>query len=76
VFPFTEFFLKHFWVLDTERPLGMTQGRIPESKIHSYFQRKGYMDDLCDFFVSIILRLDRAYLGWCNEERERRAKHQ
>lgn len=71
--PFADFFLKHFWILDTERPIGMTQGHIPESKIDDYSRRKGWPSDLCDLFIHVILGLDRGYLTWCNKEREKRA---
>lgn len=71
--PFSDFFLKHFWILDTERPLGMTQGRIPESRISDYCARKGWPDDLRELFTHVTLGLDRGYIRWCNKERERKA---
>jgi hypothetical protein len=71
--PFGDFFLRHFWILDTERPLGMTQGRIPESKVAEYGYRKGWPDDLIDLFIHVVLGLDRAYLSWCQKERERKS---
>jgi len=66
--PLSEFFLRHFWVLDTERPVGMTQGRIPESKIAGYAIRKGLPSDLVDLFITVILALDRTFLQWCQEQ--------
>lgn len=71
--PFTEFFMKHFWVLDSERPIGWTQGRIPESKVAGYAFRLALPSDMIELFIQVILELDRDYLRWVNEQREKKA---
>lgn len=71
--PFSEFFLKHFWVLDTERPVGWATGRIPESKVADYGLRLGLPVDMIELFTHVILALDREYLDWVREQREKQA---
>jgi len=51
----------------------MTQGRIPESKMAEYARRKGWPDDISELFSHVLLGLDRAYLTWCQKERERKS---
>lgn len=72
--PFSDFFMKHFWVLDTERPVGWVQGRIPESKVASYAFRLGLTSDMIDLFVEVIMDLDRDYLAWIKEQRDKKAQ--
>jgi len=69
--PFGDFFLRHFWILDTERPLGWTHGRIPQSKVIEYAYRLGLPADMIDLFAHVILAVDRAYLGWISDQREK-----
>lgn len=52
--------LETFWELDTERQVGMTIGYIPVSKIRQ--RCAGWPD--AGLFVSVMRRLDRAYVDW------------
>lgn len=63
--------MKHFWVLDSERPVGWVQGRIPQSKVASYAFRLGLPSDMIDLFVDVIMDLDRDYLSWIKEQRDK-----
>lgn len=69
--PFTQFFIRHFWILDTERPIGFNPGRIPESKVAAYAFRLGFPPDMIELFTDVILGLDRSYLSWIMEQREK-----
>jgi hypothetical protein len=69
--PFAAFFLRHYWRLDTERPPG---GRIPVLKVAEYAFRLGLPSDMISLFTDVILGLDRAYLDWVIEQRERQSK--
>lgn len=69
--PFTDFFLKHFWILDSERINGWSAGRIPESKVASYAFRRGLPPDMIELFIEVILDLDREYLKWIEEKRQK-----
>jgi hypothetical protein len=57
-------YLSAWYDLSTERPIGMAEGYIPQSKIKSYgaddLALKG--DDL-EFFISVIRRVDNGYLS-------------
>lgn len=74
--PFTDQWMAHFWVLDTERyPAGSgLPGRIPESRIHDYGFRQGWPADMIALFTRVMLAVDRGYISWIHSEREKRTQ--
>ena len=66
-----DFFLSAFWLLSTERQIGMELGEIPWSKVIEYGLHKGLDHDMLDPFVHIIRDMDAAYLRWTGKELEK-----
>lgn len=62
-------FLRAFWDLNTERTIGMSEGRIPWSAIVRYGLYNGYSRDIIDTLVHVVKSLDATYLAWVEKNR-------
>ena len=69
----TRFSVESFWVLSTERAVGMCLGHIPESRIVAYAERKGLSGGSLGVFSAVIRALDGEYLNWA-ASRAKKAK--
>lgn len=56
--------MKAFNDLSTERPIGMSVGRIPWSRIIAYAERYCLERDVTEAFVDIMMTMDVAYLDY------------
>jgi hypothetical protein len=63
------FFLRAFWDLNTERGIGMGEGRIPWSKIVGYGLYFELRRDTIDTLVHVVKSLDNTYLAWGEKNR-------
>lgn len=55
-------YLDAFFDLDSERSIGMVQGRIPWSKIVMYAQYNSFDEEQSDNLIYFIKKMDTAYL--------------
>lgn len=69
-----QFFINAFWLLNTERNVGMDLGEIPWSKIVKYGRHCQLDRDMIDILVYVVRELDGAYLGWEKKQAEKRAR--
>lgn len=66
------FFLRSFWILSTERQIGAhSVGPIPWSSIVRFAMLSGLDGDMTRHLVTIVQRIDAAYLGWLSSEHAR-----
>lgn len=70
--PSLDFIWDAFWILSSDRSLGMSEGPIPFASINRFAQRYG-LDDLASFdeFSALIRGLDREYLKIRADQAER-----
>lgn len=72
--PGDEFYLRAFWELSTERPVGAVVGVIPQSKIKEYASQLGLEDHMIGVLCRVIRKMDTAYLDWSRLEAEKQRK--
>jgi hypothetical protein len=70
----TRFIVEAFWILSTERHVGMALGHIPDSFLVAYAERKGVTPAMMVAFRAAIRAADACYLDWAARRRERAEK--
>jgi hypothetical protein len=73
--PGTDFYMKAFEDLKTERSIGMGMGLIPWRAMIQYAVHVGLDGANTDNFVIIIKAMDHAYLNWHQKESEKKHNH-
>lgn len=62
-----EFYLDQFFLLESERVMGMVVGAIPVTKIYEWGLNLGYSRKNVWFFVELMVALDRVALKYYNK---------
>jgi len=75
--PGYDFFMLAFSNLSTCRDSGFgSLGRIPWDKIDLYADRSGLDEEMSSAFVVILRAMDEAYIGWQEQEADKRRSAQ
>ncbi len=69
--PYSEFYLRAFWELSTERQFGYTLGPIPISKLKEFCDRLSLDHVTSEVVKAVIRAMDGAYMEWVTEERKK-----
>lgn len=72
--PGLDLYYTAFLQLGTCRSVGMGLGPIPWTALNDYALRHGIDDEEFDIFVTLVRRLDAAFLGYQDEKRKKDPK--
>jgi hypothetical protein len=65
--PGCERYLEWFWLLSTERAIGISVGPIPMSSVFALADRIGLDEEMTGVLLLVISVLDGVYMGWISE---------
>jgi hypothetical protein len=69
-----EIYWKAFWECSRDRNVGMGEGPLPWSSVHTWGNRFGFVEEEFDRLVYILFKMDSAYMEERSKQQEKKIK--